>query len=302
MNFRSSFGTFVPLWELFRCIALATTLAAALAGCGGNPASVPAVAPADLAPLVGPHGSQVTIVLMENKDYGRVAGNSQAPYFNKTLVPQGVLLRNSHAIGHPSEPNYLALFSGSTQDIHGDPCPVSFKAANVASELIAAGKTFAGYSESMPRDGYKGCYHGLYDRNHNAWVEFDNVPSSDNLVYLGFPSTVATFVWITPNLCHDTHNCAVRVGDKWLSKNLPPIIAWNRDHDGLLILTWDEAAPDNSGKNHIPTVLVGPMIRADVNDTQNVDHYAVLRTIEKILGVACIAKECKAPLLTGIWK
>ena len=103
--------------------------------------------------LVGPHGSQVTIVLMENKDYDRVAGSPQAPYFNKTLVPQGVLLQNSHAIGHPSEPNYLALFSGSTQGIHGDPCPVSFKAADVASELIAAGETFAGYSEAMPHDG-----------------------------------------------------------------------------------------------------------------------------------------------------
>jgi acid phosphatase len=113
---------------------------------------------------------------MENKDYDRVAGSPQAPYFNKTLVPQGVLLQNSHAIGHPSEPNYLALFSGSTQGIHGDPCPVSFKAADVASELIAAGETFAGYSESMPHDGYKGCYQGLYDRNHNAWSSSKTFP------------------------------------------------------------------------------------------------------------------------------
>ena len=117
---------------------------------------------------------------------------------------------------------------------------------------IAAGKTFAGYSESMPRGGYRGCYHGLYDRNHNPWVEFTNVPESDNLVYKGFPSTVASFVWITPNLCHDTHNCPVRVGDKWLSRNLPPIIAWDFKHDGLLIVTWDEADPDDGGENHIP--------------------------------------------------
>lgn len=301
MNLRSAFRSLVPRSEPRSGIALASAvLAAALGGCGSSAVSVPAVAQADL--VVGPHGSQVTIVIMENKDYSRVAGSPQAPYFNKTLVPQGVLLKNSHAIGHPSEPNYLALFSGSTQGIHGDPCPVSFKAADIASELIAAGKSFAGYSESMPRDGYKGCYHGLYDRNHNPWVEFKNVPASDNLIYHGFPSVVATFIWVTPNLCHDTHNCAVRVGDKWLSKNLPPIIAWDADHDGLLILTWDEAAPDKSGQNHIPTALVGPMVRAGVNDTQNVDHYAVLRTIEKILGVACIAKECKAPLLTGIWK
>jgi phosphatidylinositol-3-phosphatase len=263
---------------------------------------MPSVAFADAAPAAGPHGSHVTIVLMENKAYDRVVGNPRAPYFNKQLIPQGVLLSDSHAIGHPSEPNYLALFSGSTQGIHGDKCPVYFKATNIASQLIAAGKTFAGYSESLPHDGYKGCYHGLYDRNHNPWVEFTNVPDKDNLVYHGFPKKVASFVWITPNLCHDMHNCAVSVGDRWLSQSLPPIIAWDETHDGLLILTWDESAPDISGKNHIPTVLVGPMVRAGVDDAQDVDHYSVLHTIEKILDVACIARDCSAPPLRGIWQ
>jgi len=239
---------------------------------------------------------------MENKDYDLVVGSPQAPYLNKRLIPQGALLQNSHAIGHPSEPNYLALFSGSTQGIKGDRCPVYFTTTNVASELIAASKTFAGYSESMPRNGYKGCYQGLYDRNHNPWVEFRNVPPSDNLVYRGFPADVASFVWITPNLCHDTHNCRVKVGDEWLSQNLPSIISWDQNHDGLLILTWDEASPDNSGKNHIPTVLVGPMIRPGVTSAQNVNHYSVLRTIEKILSVPCIDHDCKAPLITGIWQ
>jgi phosphatidylinositol-3-phosphatase len=278
-------------------------LALLLAGCVSSAgAQVPSIAFAGATPLAGPHGSQVTIILMENKDYQRVVGNPQAPYLNTKLIPQGVLLRNSHAVGHPSEPNYLALFSGSTQGINGDQCPVYFTRTNIASELIAAGKTFAGYSESMPRDGYKGCYRGLYDRNHNPWVEFRNVPETDNLVYHGFPKNVASFVWITPNLCHDTHDCPVNVGDRWLSKNLPPIIAWDNRHDGLLILTWDEAAPDINRRNHIATVLVGPMIRPGAMDAENVDHYSVLRTIEKILNVPCINHDCSAPLLTGIWK
>jgi phosphatidylinositol-3-phosphatase len=153
----------------------------------------------------------------------------------------------------------------------------------------------------MPRDGYKGCYHGLYDRNHNAWVDFTNVPASDNLVYRGFPSKPASFVWITPNLCHDMHDCPVRIGDTWLSENLPPIIAWDKKHDGLLIVTWDEAAPDR-GTNHIPTVLVGPMIKAGIDDRDNVNHYSVLRTLDTIFGLACIAQACRAPQLTGIWK
>lgn len=268
------------------------------------------VTPAVFAPLVmllvgasspiAPHASQVTIVVMENKDYARVAGNPQAPYFNGQLVHQGVFLQNSHAVAHPSEPNYLALFSGSTQGVDSDRCPVSFPAANVASELIAAGKSFTGYSESMPRDGYQGCFLGEYARKHSPWVDFTNVPAASNRVYHGFPKSPATFVWITPNVCHDMHDCSVSVGDTWLAKNLPPIIAWDRAHDGLLIVTWDEAEPDN-GANRIPTVLLGPMVRAGATDRQNVDHYSVLRTIEMALGVPCIANECRAPVITGIW-
>lgn len=143
---------------------------------------------------------------------------------------------------------------------------------------------------------------GPCDRNHNPWVEFRNVPKADNLVYRGWPSTVTTFLSITPNLCHDTHDCSVRIGDKWLSENLPPIIAWDKINDGLLILTWDEAAPDNSGKNHVPTVLVGPMIHPGSYDTQYVNHYSVSRTIETIFGLRCIAKACSAPLIKGIWQ
>jgi phosphatidylinositol-3-phosphatase len=289
---------------LLHIAALLPLLGAACTAAGTAPAASAAAGSTafSIDRAAGPHGSQVTIVIMENKDYDLVVGSPNAPYFNKTLVPQGALLRNMHAIGHPSEPNYLALFSGSAQKIHGDPCPANFKANDSASELIAAGKTFAGYSESIPRDGYKGCYHGLYDRNHNPWVEFRDVPASDNLAYHGFPSSPPSLVWIVPNLCHDTHNCAVKVGDKWLSENLPPIIAWDKNNDGLLILTWDEADPDKSGKNHIPTVLVGPMIRSGAKSDQDVDHYSTLRTLETVLGIACIDKDCKAPLINGVWK
>lgn len=250
---------------------------------------------------IAPHASQVTIVVMENKDYALVGGNPQAPYFNRQLVRQGVLLQNSHAVAHPSEPNYLALFSGSTQDVESDRCPVSFSAPNIASELSAAGKSFAGYSESMPRDGYQGCYRGEYARKHSPWVDFTNVPAASNRVYRGFPAAPATLVWITPNVCHDMHDCSVGVGDAWLSENLPPIIAWDRAHDGLLIVTWDESEPDY-GTNRIPTVLVGPMVRAGAVDRQKVDHYSVLRTIETVLGVPCIENECRVQTIAGIWK
>lgn len=260
---------------------------------------------AALAPGAGvaPHATHVTVVMMENRDDASIAGNAQAPYFNNTLVPQGVLLRDSHAVTHPSEPNYLAIFSGATHGVTSDACPVTFDAPNVASELFAAGKTFAAYSESMPSDGFSGCSSdGIYARKHAPWVDFSNVPASANRVYRGFPaSDVPSFVWITPNMCNDMHDCSTRIGDAWLAKNLPPIIAWDERHDGLLIVTWDEAEPDG-GTNRIPTVLVGPMLHAGAVTEQNVTHYTVLHTIETIFGLPCIAKECNAGLITGIWK
>jgi phosphatidylinositol-3-phosphatase len=270
--------------------------------CAGSPpvcATSSFDAPSEAAP---PRVAHVTIVMMENKDYDWVVGSPHAPYFNTTLVPQGALMRNSHAVAHPSEPNYLALFSGSTQGIHGDPCPAYFSAPTVATRLAAAGLTFGGYSESMPRNGYVGCHTARYDRNHNPWVEFRNIPAADNLVYLGFPRAPQSLVWIAPNLCHDTHNCSVKAGDDWLARSLPPIIAWDRRNDGLLVLTWDEADPDKSGTNHIPTVLVGPMVRSGVKSDQSVDHYALLHTIETMFGVPCIENECGVPILRGIWQ
>ncbi|MEO9264087.1 MAG: alkaline phosphatase family protein [Candidatus Baltobacteraceae bacterium] len=250
---------------------------------------------------MGPHASNVTVVIMENRDYKLVVGNAQAPFLNKTLIPQGALLLNSHAVTHPSQPNYLALFSGSTQGISDDSCPHTFSTKNLGSELIAAGKTFTGYSESMPSNGYTGCATTLYARKHAPWVNFTNIPASDNVVYHGFPAVPPSFAWITPNLCHDMHDCSTKTGDNWLKANLPPIIAWNATHNGLLILTWDEADPDNNGSNRIATVFVGPMVTAHVSQNERINHYNVTHTIETIFGLACIAKDCGAGDVTGIW-
>jgi phosphatidylinositol-3-phosphatase len=250
---------------------------------------------------VGPHATTVIVVMMENRDYSRIIGSGQAPYINGTLVPQAALMTDSHAIGHPSQPNYLAFFSGSTQGITDDSCPHSFSSPNLGAELIGAGKTFDGYSESMPKNGYTGCTTRLYARKHNPWVNFTNVPASSNLIWFDLPSVQPTVSIIVPNLCNDMHDCSTQTGDNWLKANLPAILQYDSAHDGLLILTWDEADPDANGKNHIATLLLGPMIVSG-KYSQKVDHYAVLHTIESIAGVACTAKACAAPLLAGMWR
>jgi hypothetical protein len=248
----------------------------------------------------GPHAGNVVVVIMENRDYNLIIGSAQAPYINHVLVPQAALMTNSHAIGHPSEPNYLAFFSGSTQGVKDDSCPHTFSTANVGAELQAAGKTFDGYSESMPHTGYTGCGSGEYARKHNPWVNFTNVPSSSNLVYTGFPASPPTLAIVVPNLCNDMHDCTTRTGDNWLKKNLPPILAYNKTNGGLLVLTWDEADPDANGKNQIATLLIGPTVKPG-SYNQAITHYSVLRTIETIAGVACTANACTASDIKKVW-
>src|SRR5437660_12829449 len=98
-----------------------------------------------LAPAATP--DHVVLVIEENHGYSEIIGSSQAPYIN-SLASQGALMTNSFALTHPSEPNYLDLFSGSNQGVTDDSCPVGpFSTPNLGRGLINAGRTFGGYSE-----------------------------------------------------------------------------------------------------------------------------------------------------------
>ena len=232
-------------------VAVAAFFALSFVGCGQG-GTLPGARAASAQPVAGaaagPHAGNVVVVIMENRDYDLIIGSPQAPYINGTLVPESALMTNSHAVTHPSQPNYLALFSGSTQGITDDSCPHTFSSENAGAELLAAGKGFDGYSESMPSDGYTGCSSSEYARKHNPWVDFTNMPATSNLVYSTFPASPPALAIVVPNLCNDMHDCSTQTGDNWLKANLPPILAYNAKHDGLLILTWDEADPDQRQK------------------------------------------------------
>src|SRR5690242_10470402 len=76
-----------------------------------------------------PRPDHVAIVIMENHSYEQVIGNTAAPYIN-SLAQQNASLTQSFAIGHPSEPNYLELWSGSNQGVTDDSCPHTFTTAS----------------------------------------------------------------------------------------------------------------------------------------------------------------------------
>ena len=82
--------------------------------------------------------AHVVVVIEENHGYERIIGNPDAAFINE-LAADGALLTNSHGIQHPSQPNYLALFSGSTQGVTDDgPVPETRACAGAAVGCVGA--------------------------------------------------------------------------------------------------------------------------------------------------------------------
>jgi acid phosphatase len=241
---------------------------------------------AQSAHAAAPRYDHVLVVIMENHGLAQIIGSPDAPYLS-SLAPQGANFSNAHGVTHPSQPNYLALFSGSTQGVISDICPHHFASAdNLGAQLSAAGLSFAGYSESMPTVGFTGCGAGPYARKHNPWVNFANVPASANLPYASFPtdySKLPTVAFLVPNLIDDMHDGSVSTGDSWLKANIDGYAQWAKAHNSLLIVTFDEDDRSTSS-NLIPTILVGAGI-VPGSYGERIDHYSVLATLESIYGL-----------------
>ncbi len=245
--------------------AICLTAACRLAAAASSEAAltVHAAAPGPI-----PRPDRVVIVIEENESFARIIGNKAAPYINK-LAGEGALMTRSFGVAHPSQPNYLALFSGSTHGVGNNDCRRSLTGDNLASELRRTGLSFASYAESIPSAGYTGCIYGHYARKHNPAVNWQgvNIPASSNLPFDSFPSDYSklpTVSLVIPNLLNDMHDGeppkAIMRGDEWLKQNLDAYATWAATHNSLLIVTWDEDS--ESGENHIPTIFVGPMVLA----------------------------------------
>ena len=259
--------------------------------------------------------THIFIILLENVGYNPVIGNTtDAPYINNVLLPQGRLYTESFGVAHPSLPNYLALFAGSTLGGTNDHCTLAsppngpFNAPNLYTRLTDAGYSILGYMESMPSNGFLGCSGGGYGQRHNPFAFFQtnqpgsNVPPSAWVIYKGPYSPTASwpnFTFITPNTKDDMHDGAtlsikVSNGDTWLSKHLPPIITFANNNNGLVILTMDEGKSAGTA-NHIPTILVGVGIAPGTVNTTLVNHYNTIKTITDNFGVAPLGNSTGLP-------
>jgi hypothetical protein len=248
-----------------------------------------------------PRPAHTIVIMMENRSYSDIIGNPAAPFLN-SLAKAGASFTHSFAITHPSEPNYLALFSGSTHGVTSDSCPHAFPGRNLGSELRAAHDSFDGYSEGLPARGFTGCESGNYARKHNPWVNFTHLPGSINRPLSELPakfSHLPTLSFITPNLEHDMHDGTIAQADQWLKRRLGRYIQTARRTNGLIVIDWDE--DDGSHSNQIPTIMIGASVRPG-RYTERINDYNVLRTLQSMYGLNPIGHSANHRPIVNIWK
>jgi phosphatidylinositol-3-phosphatase len=260
--------------------------------------------------------AHVAVIVMENEEYGDVLGSRSAPYING-LANRYALARQMYAIRHPSLPNYLALTGGSTFGITSDCTDCRVAATSIVDQLAAKGLSWKAYLESMPRPCFTGAGSGEYAKRHDPFVYYTRVARDAALCQRVAPltqlatderyRTLPSFLWISPNLCHDMHDCSVATGDRFLAGLVPGLLSALGPR-GLLFLTWDEGSSDNgccrlASGGHIVTIVAGSGARAGARLSTPTDHYSVLQTIEDLFGLprlrgaACACTPSLAPLL-----
>jgi acid phosphatase len=300
---------------------VAPALALLLFACSTGPRLAPAPPVAKAAEVLSAQGlpiyDHIVIVIEENKDYDEIIGNRAAPFIAQ-LKAEGADLTKMYAEEHFSQGNYFWLFSGSNQNVGpDDKIPkVFFAKPNLGERLIAAGKSFKGYSEDLPKISSKVKIDGYYARKHVPWVSFSNLPDgataaeSSNLTFKDFPKDYAqlpTVSFVIPNLIHDMHDDApgephssIPNGSAWLQANLGDYYKWAKDHNSLLILTFDEddhgslasrgltdpGSASLTRQNRIVTILAGAHIKpGEYDEGKGVTHVNLLRTLEAMYGL-----------------
>jgi Phosphoesterase family len=238
----------------------------------------------------------VVWIWMENHSVDEILGAAAPTPFERGLAAACGAGTAYRAVGSPSLPNYIGATSGSTNGIFDDASPSVHPVVtdNLFRQVRDSGGTARSYEEAM-RNNCQLESSGTYAVKHNPQAYFadasdrvacqrDNVPLGDltggAFVDALTNGTLPTFSFITPDLCHDTHDCGVAEGDRWLEQWITPILASSTYRDGrtAVFIVWDEPTP-------MPVIVISPTTPSATSSTVAFDHYSLLRTTEELLGL-----------------
>ena len=270
-----------------------------------------------------PNFDHIVIIIFENWDLEESLSDPLMPNFNK-LANDFTLLTQYYGVKHPSLPNYIALMSGETFDITENCTDCFFNVTSLPDLIEASGRTWKTYQEDMPEPCYVGS-DGNYEQKHNPFIYFDPVrldkPRCEISVVplAALPADIeagslSNFIFITPNICNDGHDCTLDVSDKWLDRQLDTLIPALDAEGGsyLVVLMFEEAdgdegccgLPEDAAGGHLPVVLLSPQVRRNFQDDTPYSHYSLLRTIADAWGLPYLghAADLETTTILSPWK
>ncbi|MET0388818.1 MAG: alkaline phosphatase family protein [Polyangiales bacterium] len=277
----------------------------------------------------------VIVIAMENHDANQIYGNSSAPYINGVLLPAGARgtdFNDELPLSAPSEPHYLWMEGGthaySDHTFNGNADPSASNSTASVNHLSRQIKdddsvTWRTYQEGLNSSTGRCPIHssGFYAAKHNPFVFFQDIagdpPSADNDYCVSHhrpysalaadvaAGDVASFTFITPNLCNDMHGASgcpdsnqVRSGDTWLSHELPRLIEYVEEHAGVIFVTWDEG----SATLKMPFIALGPTVKPGYTGSESYTHASVLKSTEHLLGLPTLPRVAGANDLSDLFE
>lgn len=260
-------------------------------------------------PAFRPHAIQhVVVVVLENKDFEDAL---RQPFLAR-LAKEGALLHNSYAIAHPSQPNYIAMISGSSAGVRGDGV-VTLDRPHLGDTLTKRGVSWRSYAEGYPGGCSKVKAVGRYVRKHEPFLSFadvqrneqgmcDHIVNGEEFLRDAGAGTLPQFSLFIPDLDDDAHDQPLEYADRWLSRTFGPLMTDEFRRTTLLIVTFDEDDGHGKHPNHIYTAFWGAGILPDTVSNDVYDHYDLLRTIEAIFHLDPLPTAGAARAVGGIWQ
>jgi hypothetical protein len=259
-----------------------TAHSATAAGAGDATNSIGPTGSVPPTPVAGfPNSNHVFVVMEENQGFSEIFpfGNatgctsSAMPYLCSLAASNGMALQ-FYANDHGSLRDYLyttSAFDWTQSPYNCTPSncasPGVISGDNLVRALTAASKTWRGYFEDMPWQGYIGGDTANYVVNHNPFIWYSDVANSTIQQSNMFPftqfaqdvnaNTFQNFSYIVPNQLDDAHgihdalengsetsSTLLSAADTWLRTNIAPLLStapFRPGGDGILIIVFDEA-------------------------------------------------------------
>jgi len=264
-----------------------------------------------------PEFEHVVIIVFENKEYKDVIGNADMPAFNQ-FAEDYTLLTQYYGVRHPSLPNYISMIGGETFGITENCIDCFINAPSLPDLIEDSGRTWKAYQEDMPSPCFVG-NDGSYAQKHNPFVYFDpirldqarcesRVVPLDALQADIEAGRLPNFIFITPNMCNNSHDCTLDVTDDWLAQQTEALLpALEADGPNYLLVVMfeegDDSLLDKAG-GRVPVILISPLVKKNYQDNTDYSHYSLLKTISRSWELPYLghAADMGTSLIAAPWK